>query len=65
MAKKKSKNFRTEIYFVHGKMKKRRIPLIDGMEVDEFIRRNADNTFLVREGHFDILHQREAEKRHA
>jgi hypothetical protein len=59
MARKKSKNFRTEIYFVRGKMKKRRIPLIDGMEVDEFIRRNADDVYLVQEGHFDILHERE------
>jgi len=59
MPKKKSDNFRTEIYFVRGKMKKRRIPLIDGLEVEEFIRRNADDAFLVQEGHFDILHERE------
>ena len=59
MAKKKSKNFRTEIYFVRGKMKKRKIPLIDGMEVEEFIRRNADDVYLVQEGYFDILHERE------
>jgi hypothetical protein len=59
MAKKKSNSFRTEIYFVGGKMKKRKIPLIDGMEVEEFIRRNADDAFLVQEGHFDILYERE------
>lgn len=63
MAKKKSENFRPEIYFVHGKMKKRRIPLIDGLEVEEFIRRNADDAFLVQEGHFDILDERELARR--
>ena len=55
----KQKNYRTEIYFVRGKMKKRKIPLIDGMEVNEFIRRNADDAFLLQEGHYDILHERE------
>jgi hypothetical protein len=65
MAKKKSKDFRTEIYFVGGKMKKRRIPLIDGMEVEEFIRRNADDVYLMQEGHFDILHEREQKRKKA
>jgi hypothetical protein len=33
--------------FVHGKMKRvRRPPTIDGMDVDEFIRRNADPIWL-------------------
>ena len=32
----RKKTYRTEIYFINGKMKKRRIPLIDGIEVDEF-----------------------------
>ena len=59
VSKVKSKNFRTEIYFVGGKMKRRKIPLIDGMEVDEFIRRNADDSFLVQEGYFHLLHERE------
>ena len=59
MSKKKSKNYRTEVYFVGGKMKKRRIPLIDGIEVEEFIRRNADDAFLIENGYFHILHERE------
>jgi len=29
MAKRKNKNYRTEVYFVGGKMKRRRIPLIE------------------------------------
>ena len=33
--------------FVHGKMKRvKRPPTIDGMDVDEFIRRNADPIWL-------------------
>ena len=56
---KKKDNFRIETYFVGGKMKKRRIPLIEGIPVDEFIRQNADDAFLVQEGYFDILHERE------
>ena len=50
MAKRKNKNFRTEVYFVGGRMKRRKIPLIEGLEVDEFIRRNANEGFLVCEG---------------
>lgn len=63
MSKKKSKNYRTEIYFVRGKMKKRKIPLIDGLEVEEFIRRNADDVFLLQEGDYDILHERQMKKK--
>lgn len=62
MSRKKSKHFRTEIYFVRGKMKKRKIPLIHGLEVEEFIRRNADDAFLMQEGHYDILHERELKR---
>jgi hypothetical protein len=62
MAKKKNKNFRTEIYFVGGKMKKRKIPLIDGMEVHEFIRRNADDAFLIENGYYEVLHEREMQR---
>jgi len=36
--------------FVGGKMKRvRRPPTIDGMDVDEFIRRNADPVWLHQE----------------
>lgn len=62
MGKRKDKNFRTEIYFVRGKMKKRKIPLVDGLEVDEFIRRNADDVFLRENGYFEILGEREAQR---
>jgi hypothetical protein len=59
MAKKQNKNFRTEVYFVGGRMKRRKIPLIEGLEVDEFIRRNADDIFLFQAGYYEILHERE------
>ena len=59
MGKKKSKNYRTETFFVRGKMKKRKIPLIEGMEVDGFMRNNADDIFLLQTGEFGILHERE------
>ena len=62
MSKKKSKHYRTEVFFVRGKMKKRKIPLIDGLEPEEFIRRNADDIFLLQEGYFEILYEREQER---
>jgi hypothetical protein len=43
--KRRRAEFRT--VFVNGKMKRvRRPPMIDGMDADEFIRRNADPIFL-------------------
>lgn len=62
MAKKKNRDYRVEIYFVRGKMKKRKIPLIDGMEINEFVRRNADDTFLIENGYYEILHEREMQR---
>lgn len=42
--------------FVRGKQKRvRRPPTIDGMEVDEFIRRNADPIWLHQEGLWEYL----------
>ena len=62
MAGKKSEDFRHEAYFVPGKMKRRRIRPIDGLDADEWIRRNADDVFLVQEGYYEILHEREIER---
>ena len=43
--------------FINGKMKRiRRPPTIDGIPVDEFIRRNADPIFLHQEGLWELLH---------
>ncbi len=42
--------------FVGGKQKRvRRPPMIDGMGVDEFIRRNADPIWLHQEGLWEYL----------
>jgi len=42
--------------FVRGKQKRvRRPPMIDGMDVDEFIRRNADPIWLHQEGLWEYL----------
>ena len=52
--KKRRQEFQT--IFINGKMKRvRRPPTIDGMSVEEFIRRNADPIWLHQEGMWDIL----------
>ena len=46
-AARKRRRRETEIIFVHGKQKPvKRLPTIEGMDVDEFIRRNADPIWL-------------------
>jgi hypothetical protein len=46
-AAKKRRKAEFQTVFIGGKMKRvRRPPTIDGMDVDEFIRRNADLIFL-------------------
>ncbi len=42
--------------FVHGKQKRvRRPPTIDGLDVDEFIRRNADPIWLHQTGLWEYM----------
>ena len=42
--------------FVHGKMKRvKRPPTIDGMDVDEFIRRNADPIWLHQNEMWELM----------
>ncbi len=42
--------------FVHGKQKRvRRPPTIDGLEVDEFVRRNADPIWLHQNGMWEYM----------
>ena len=51
--------------FVNGKQKRvKRPPTIDGMDVDEFIRRNADPIWLMQNGMYEELHRRDTEKDH-
>jgi len=57
--------FRWEVYFLRGKEKRRKIRMLDGkdFDYDEYIRANADDVWLVQEGHYEILHEREMERR--
>ena len=44
------------IVFINGKQKRvRRPPTIDGMDVDEFIRRNADPIWLHQNGLWEYI----------
>ncbi len=48
-----------ETVFIRGKqVRVRRPPTIDGMDVEEFIRRNADPIWLTQHGEYEILHER-------
>jgi len=57
--RKKGKDYRLETYFVGGKMKHRRAPLVEGMEVGDFYRAFADDSVLIADGYFDLLLERE------
>ena len=48
-----------EVFFVNGKQKRRKVRLIDGIPVSEFVDRNADDIFLLQSGLYEILHERE------
>ncbi|AMV70930.1 hypothetical protein JCM30471_27490 [Desulfuromonas carbonis] len=46
--------------FIGGKQKRvKRPPTVDGMDVDEFIRRNADPVWLHQNEMWEVLHERE------
>ena len=56
--KKRRQEFMT--IFVHGKQKRvRRPPTIDGMDVEEFIRRNADPIWLHQNGLWEYMSDNE------
>lgn len=44
---------------LHEQVRVRRPPTIDGMDADEFIRRNADLIWLHQHGYWEIIHERE------
>lgn len=54
--------FYWQVFFVRGKERRRKVRTIDGMGVEEFIERNADDVWLVQHGYFEILHAREEER---
>lgn len=49
--------------FVGGKQKRvKRPPTVDGIPVDDFIRRNADPVWLLRNGMYEELYRWEQER---
>ncbi|WP_444932211.1 hypothetical protein ACJJIF_10735 [Microbulbifer sp. SSSA002] len=45
--------------FINGKqVRVKRPPVIDGMDVNEYIERNADEIWLHQEGMWEVLHGR-------
>lgn len=55
-AAKRRRKRETMIIFINGKQKRvKRPPTIDGMDVDEFIRRNADPVWLVQNEMWEYL----------
>lgn len=62
-AEKKRRQREYMTIFINGKQKRvKREPTIDGMPVDEFIRRNADPIWLLQNGMYEELHQWELER---
>lgn len=56
--KKRKAEFMT--VFMNGRqVRVRRPPTVDGMPVEEFIRQNADPSWLHQHGYWEILHERE------
>jgi hypothetical protein len=53
---KRERKKNTKIIFINGKQKRvTREPMIDGLPVDEFIRRNADPIWLMQNEMFEYL----------
>lgn len=61
-AEKKRRREEYETIFINGKQKRvKRPPTIDGMTVDEFIRRNADPIWLHQNGMWEYMIKEECE----
>ncbi|HEY5552935.1 MAG TPA: hypothetical protein VIK52_13670 [Opitutaceae bacterium] len=57
-AAKKRRKKETMIVFINGKQKRvPRPPTIEGLPVDEFLRRNADPVWLLQNERWDLLDQ--------
>jgi 16S rRNA U516 pseudouridylate synthase RsuA-like enzyme len=55
-AEKKRRREQYKTIFINGKQKRvKRLPTIDGMDVDEFIRRNADPIWLHQNGMWEYM----------
>jgi hypothetical protein len=55
-AAKKQRKAEFMTIFINGKQKRvRRPPMIEGLQEEEFIRRNADPVWLVQNGYYELL----------
>ena len=52
---KKGREFIKETYFISGKMKFRRIYVIDGMPADEFYEKNATDFDFYMNGDYELM----------
>ena len=55
---KHGREYRKEKYFIGGKMKFRRVYVIDGMPADEFYDKNATVIELMIDGNFHLLNDK-------
>jgi hypothetical protein len=59
-AAKRRRKAETMIVFINGKQKRvRREPTVEGLPVDEFLRRNADPIWLAQAGEWGVIEARE------
>ena len=57
-AAKRKRQQEFEMIFINGKMKRvRREPMIDGVPVDEFLRRNADPIWLHQNEMWELMEE--------
>lgn len=49
------RTFRKESYFIGGKMKFRRVYIIDGIPADEFYEKNATDLDFFRNGDYHLM----------
>jgi len=62
-AEKKRRRMEYETIFINGKQKRvKRPPMIDGLDQNEFIRRNADLVWLHQNEMWELIHEREMEQ---
>ncbi|MFH1258368.1 MAG: hypothetical protein ABII74_00895 [Elusimicrobiota bacterium] len=48
-----------DIYFMNGKMKKKKIYVVDGTPAEEFYEQNADPNTLLQNGDYELLYEQE------
>ena len=62
-AEKKRRKLEFMTVFMNGKqVRVRRPPTIDGMNVEDYIRQNADPIWLHQHGYYEVLHERAMEE---